>query len=121
MRRVMICAMVLGLLPGLAFAQRGRAVGGVGPTARPLNVGPSSMGPMSTSSRVNTNPGPATLGHDNVGAATKPVGTSTTAAPSTGKSKNADSVGMTTRPVPDKTIPPDTGTVRPDSGIGPDR
>ena len=55
MRRVLICAMVLGLLPSLAFAQRGRMAGGMGPTSR--TAFPTTVGPMSSTSRMNTSPG----------------------------------------------------------------
>src|SRR5580704_3329658 len=33
MKKILICGMMLGLMTGVGFAQRGRAAGGVGPTA----------------------------------------------------------------------------------------
>lgn len=119
MKKVLICGMLLGLLPSLAFAQRGRMAGGIGPSSR--TTMPSTIGPMSSTARINSNPGASTLGHGKVAPSTKPVGSVTTVKPSTVNGKTADSVGMTTKTVPDRDIPPDTGTVRPDSGVGPDR
>ena len=110
--------MVLGLLPSLAFAQRGRTVGGMGPT-RDTDM-PSTVGPMTSTCENQHQPGPATLGHGSVAPSYTPVGsTSTTVAPSTANSKTVDSVGTDQQTVPDRTIPPDTGTMRPDSGSAP--
>lgn len=44
MKKLLVCGMLLGLLTGISFAQRGRAMGGgIGPSgARLPNVGPVS-------------------------------------------------------------------------------
>lgn len=43
MKKLLVCGMLLGLLTGVSYAQRGRTVGGVGPSAaRFPNVGPVS-------------------------------------------------------------------------------
>jgi hypothetical protein len=128
MKKVLICGILLGLLPTLALAQRGRVAGGVGPASRTIGptstVGPmttGTVGPMTSTGRINSNTGPATLSHGGMAPSTKPVGTTTTVAPSTDTGKTIDSVGTNTKPVPNRTIPPDTGTIRPDTGVGPDR
>jgi hypothetical protein len=43
MKRILICGVMLGLMTGAGFAQRGRAAGGVGPAVG--GVGPSARMP----------------------------------------------------------------------------
>ncbi len=68
MKKVLICGMLLGLLPGLASAQRGRTVGGMGPSARM---------PMldRMRSNVGVRPGSVNMGHDGVAPNAAPIAT----------------------------------------------
>jgi hypothetical protein len=59
MKKLLVCGMLLGLLTSLSFAQRGRAYGGVGTSARIPNVGPVSP-------NARTSPNAIGTGHDGV-------------------------------------------------------
>jgi len=60
MKKLLVCGMLLGLLTSVSYAQRGRAIGGVGASA---NVGARfpSITPASPAARVN--PNSVTTGH----------------------------------------------------------
>ncbi len=118
MKKVLVCAMLLGLLTSVSYAQRGRAVRGAGATARMPNV-------MPVSPTAGINPSAVSKGHDGVlpnatttGKNPKPLTPNATTDP-TAKTvaPNAKTVGpnpVTT--VPDRVITPDANT-----GPGPDR
>src|SRR5271155_2241214 len=59
MKKILVCGMLLGLLTSVSYAQRGHAVGGVGPGARIPNVGPVSP-------NARTSPNAIGVGHDGV-------------------------------------------------------
>lgn len=115
MKRILICGVVLGLMTGVGFAQRGRAVGGVGPAVG--GVGPSARMPANAPV-VRTTPNAVTNTHGSVrpnaisGSANaktvKPNATSganaTAVAPNAG---NATSVSPNADTVPDRAINPD--------------
>ncbi len=115
MKKVLICGMLLGLLPSLAFAQRGRAVGGMGPTAHMPSVG-------SMPSNVGIHPNAIGTGHDGIAPNSVPAGSaSKTVSPNATTSKVPSSAGTNPKTVPDRVIPADTGTMSPVTGVGPER
>ena len=121
MKRALICGMLLGLLPGLAFAQRGRMAGGVSSGAR---LGPSAtvgnVGPMSPNARIN--PNAISLGHDGVSPNARPIGSQTkTVTPSATNSKTAHTVGADPQTVPDRVQLPDARPIGGETGVGPDQ
>lgn len=118
MKKVLICGMMLGLLTSVSYAQRGHAIGGVGPGARTPNVGP-----VSPNARVS--PNAIGVGHDGVmpnavtmGKNPKPLTPNGTTDPT---AKTVDPTAKTVGPntittVPDRVITPDAHT-----GPGPDQ
>ena len=117
MKKVLICGMLLGLLPSLAWAQRGRVAGGIGSSARMPSVG-------SVPSNVGIHPGAVNVGHDGVAPnatpSASPVGTqSKTVSPANGGTANNS--GTNPKTIPDRVIPADTGTMSPVTGVGPER
>ncbi len=115
MKKVLICGMLLGLLPCVAFAQRGRAVGGMGPAAHMPNVG-------SMPSNVGVHPNAVGIGHNGVAPNSAPIGSnSKTVAPNATTSKVPDNAATNPKTVPDRVIPADTGTMSPVTGVGPER
>jgi hypothetical protein len=115
MKKVLICGMLLGLLPCLAFAQRGRAVGSMGPSVHMPSVG-------SMPSNVGGHPNAVAIGHDGVAPNSVPIGSdSKTVTPNATTSKVPSDVGTNPKTVPDRVIPPDTGTMNPVTGVGPER
>jgi hypothetical protein len=118
MKKVLVCGMLLGLLTSVSFAQRGRAIGGVGTSARIPNVGP-----VSSTARIN--PNSINKGHDGVlpnattpGKNPKPLTPNATTDPT---ARTVDPTAKTVGPntvttVPDRVITPDANT-----GPGPDR
>ena len=118
MKKVLVCGMLLGLLTSVSFAQRGRAVGGVGQGARTPNVGP-----VSPNARMS--PNAIGVEHDGVlpnatttGKNPKPLTPNATTDPT---AKTVDPAAKTVGPnsettVPDRVITPDAHT-----GPGPDR
>ncbi|MGA2688930.1 MAG: hypothetical protein ABSE85_12755 [Candidatus Korobacteraceae bacterium] len=117
MKKVLVCGMLLGLLTSVSFAQRGRAIGGVGTSARIPNVGP-----VSPTARIN--PNSINTGHDGVlpnattGKNPKPLTPNATTDP-TAKTVGPDAKTIgpnTVTTVPDRVITSDANT-----GPGPDR
>jgi hypothetical protein len=99
MKKLLICGMLLGLLTTLSVAQRGRAVGGVGPTA-----GVSNNAPM-----AHTMPNAVTTNHDSVAPnATNSRSHSKTVAPNATTSPNTKSTTPPdARNVPNRVMLPD--------------
>lgn len=74
MKKVLVCGMLLGLLTSVSFAQRGRTMGGFGPTARgpsptattpPMTAhSPDSVIPGSVLSNTTHAPTATTVGKD---------------------------------------------------------
>jgi hypothetical protein len=112
MKKVLICGMLLGLLPGLAFAQRGRMVGGIGPSAWTANVGPMTP-------NLGARPNAVSAGHDGVAPSATPVGSELkTVTPSATSGPTASSVGANSKIVPDRIILPDAHRGAGNTGIG---
>ena len=119
MKKLLICGLLLGLLSGISFAQRGRTIGGIGPAAHGASIGPN-IGPMSPNARIN--PSAIGLGHAGVSPNAKPVGDITGVPATAGKSRTSTSVGPNSKPhMPDQAMPPLSPTIRPNAGIGPDQ
>jgi hypothetical protein len=115
MKKVLILGMLLGLLPTLALAQRGRMAGGMGPSARTSNIG-------TISPNVGMHPNAVTQGHDGVAPNATTVGNhSKTVAPNATASKTAKTVGENPKTVPDRVLVPDARGVGADSGVGPNQ
>jgi len=109
MKKVLVCGMLLGLLTSVSFAQRGRAIGGVGTSARIPNVGPVSP-------NASINPNSISTGHDGVlPNATTPGKNPNRAGPNATFDPTAQTVGPTA-----KTVGPNTVTTVPDRVITPD-
>ncbi len=97
MKKLLVCGMLLGLLTSLSFAQRGRAIGGVGTSARV----PPSIGTISPNARVN--PSSISIGHGGI------LPNATTM----GKTPKTITPNATTNPRA-RTIKPDATAPRPD-------
>jgi hypothetical protein len=116
MKKVLILGMLLGLLPTLAFAQRGRVAGGMGSSARTSNIG-TTMSP-----NVGMRPNAVAPGHDGVAPNASTVGShSKTVAPNATSSQTAKTVGENPKTVPDKVMVPDARGVGADTGLGPNQ
>jgi hypothetical protein len=114
MKRILLCGVMLGLMAGVGFAQRGRAAGGAGSAAGA--VGPSARmpgnAPMARTAPNAVTNAQGSMAPDAVsGSATKtvkPNGTSgansTVAAPNAG---NATTVSPNANTVPDRAMNPD--------------
>jgi hypothetical protein len=109
MKKLLVCGMLLGLLTSLSFAQRGRAYGGVGTSARIPNVGPVSP-------NARTSPNAIGTGHDGVAPNATTGKNPKHSAPNATADPTARTVGPNTGTVPDRVITPDAPT-----GPGPDR
>jgi hypothetical protein len=118
MRKVLVCGMLLGLLTSVSYAQRGHAVGGVGPSAATM----PNIGSMSPNARIN--PNATGMGHDGVlpnattagknPARVAPNATTDPTAKTVGPAANT--VGTHAITVPGRVITPEAPT-----GPGPDR
>jgi len=124
MKKVLVCGMLLGLLTSVSYAQRGHAVGGVGPSARI-----PSVGPVSPNARIN--PSAIGIGHAGVLPNATTTGKNPThVGPNATFDPNARTVGPTanTAEPSARTVGPNTVTTVPDrvitpnaTGPGPDR
>ncbi|MGB8887212.1 MAG: hypothetical protein WCC87_10845 [Candidatus Korobacteraceae bacterium] len=115
MKKVLVCGMLLGLIPSLALAQRGRMAGGIGPSAHTPNVG-------GMPSNVGIHPNAVGISHDGIAPNATTVGNqSKTVTPNATSSKVPASAGTHPKTVPDRAIPTDTGTMSPVTGVGPER
>ncbi len=102
MKRILICAMMLGLLTSVSVAQRGRAAGGVGPTARM-----PGMEPVAPAGRIG--PNAVTLGHG-VGVPPDAISTashSKTVTPNATSGSKAKTVSPNANTTPDRATMPD--------------
>jgi hypothetical protein len=120
MKKVLVCGMLLGLLTSVGYAQRGHAVGGVGPAARTMpNVGPVSPNARINPGAISTGPHATTVGPQATTVEKNPnrVAPNATTDP-TAKTvgPEATNVGAHTVTVPDRVITPDAH-----QGPGPDR
>jgi hypothetical protein len=116
MKRILICGMMLGLLTGAGFAQRGRAVGGVGPAVGGAGASARMPAPaVGVTPNVGTAPNAVTTTHS----ATAPnsVSGSTHAQTVPPNAANAAAVGPKSGNA--ATVPPNTNTL-PDRAISPD-
>jgi hypothetical protein len=128
MKKILICGMMLGLMTGVGFAQRGRAVGGVGPTAG-MPSAPIGRTAPNTVTAVPRAPAPNAVSAPNNTKAVTPNATGSdaakTVAPNTNSADNAKTVGPNTNSADDaKTVAPNAGastSVSPNSNSVPDR
>jgi hypothetical protein len=114
MKKLLVCGMLLAFLTSVSFAQRGRAIGGVGATASPGARFPS-VTPASPAAR--TNPNSISTGHDGaLPNATKVEKDPTTVKPNATSNRTFNPVGPEPVTGPDTVTMPDAHT-----GQGPDR
>jgi hypothetical protein len=128
MKKILICGMMLGLMTGVGFAQRGRAAGGVGPTAGMPSAPIGRTAPNAVTA-VPRAPAPnAVSGPSNVKTVT-PNATGAdaakTVAPNANSSDNAKTVAPNSNSADNaKTVAPNTGastSVSPNTNSVPDR
>ena len=129
MKKVILGGMLLGLLTGMCFAQRGgaRSMGTVGPNVRMApNVGMASDArPLPNARNVGPNAGTAGLNigpgthAKTVGPNARPSANAKTVGPNVGPGANANTVGPDAGPGPKaRTVAPEATTV-PDAGPNP--
>jgi len=119
MKKVILCGMLLGLLTGAGFAQRGaRAgapnMGSVGPSVR--TVGPAAM--IAPNMTIGPSAGVHVAPNAVTGVSTRPVGpNATTAAPNAQTvDRNAGKFAPNARTTPDAVpVGPHAGVSRPDA------
>lgn len=114
MKKLLICGMLLGLLSSVSFAQRGRSVAGVGPSANTTGI--SGM-----PSHTPFNPNAVGVNHGGVMPNARTVGSQPSTVPSSATRSNTTAIPSSTRTAPSKVTGPDARTVNPDTGLGPDR
>ena len=105
MKKILICGMMLGLLTTVSFAQRGRTVGGVRPTATGPRMAPvAPMAPMASAA-------PNAVSNSRGSVAPSSVNSSTHAKTATPNAASTPSTAKTVTPnantVPDRTMLPD--------------
>ena len=122
MKQVLLCGMLLALLTSVSFAQRGRAVGGVGPTARlgapNVRMGPDAVGiAPSTGIPPSARIGGVAPNATRVAPNAIPVAPhATTVAPNaTTVAPNAKTVAPNARTTGAETVTPRARTVDPDA------
>ncbi len=122
MKRILICGMMLGLLTGVGFAQRGRAVGGVGPAARmPGNAPVVGTTPNAvTTTHGSTTPN-AVSGSTHAKTVTPNATNGAQAAAVTPNSGNATTVSPNVNTVPDRALNPDAQGISDHSRINPNQ
>jgi hypothetical protein len=134
MKRILICGMMFGLLTGVGFAQRGRAVGGVGPavggagaTARMPGTPTIGMTPnvgampnAVTTTHGTTAPN-AVPGATNAKTVTPNATNGAKAAPVTPNSGNATTVSPNANTVPNRDIDPDAQGISDHSRVSPNQ
>jgi hypothetical protein len=115
MKRLLICGMMFGLLTGVGFAQRGRAVGGVG--AATGGVGPTARMP-GIAPVVGTTPNAVTATHGST-APNAVTGSTTANTVTPNATKGAKAAAVTPNSGKATTVSPDANTV-PDRALDPD-
>ncbi len=116
MKKTVVCGMLLALLTTVGVAQRGRAMGGVGPTARMPGIDP--IGP---SARVS--PSSVNVGHNGVAPNAVSAGThAKTVTPNATKTApNTKTVSPKATTVPDRAIAPDAQGISDHARIDPNQ
>jgi len=123
MKKLLLFCTVVGLLTGVSFAQRGRAVGGVGPTAGRM----TSVGPIAPNARIS--PNAVNIGHNGIAPNATSIGANPkTVAPNSTAGATATSTGTTTTKTgpntnknPDHVVVPEAVPTGTHAGVGPDQ
>ena|SRR5664279_1403149 len=132
MKKILLCGMLLGLLSTMSFAQRGRVMGGAGPTARTpnarmspnaTNVGHDGIAPNATANtqtRVHPN---ATTGNtpNTVGPNASTGNRATAVGPDAATGRTATTVSPNANDTPDRVITPDATPMGDRTVVGPDQ
>ncbi|HSY10820.1 MAG TPA: hypothetical protein VK976_01395 [Verrucomicrobiae bacterium] len=116
MKKILICGMMLGLLTTVSFAQRGRTVGGVRPTATGPRMAPvAPMAPMASAA-------PNAVSNSRGSVAPSSVNSSTHAKTATPNAASTPSTAKTVTPNPNAaSTSPTAKTVTPNANTVPDR